>query len=316
MTAVLTSPFAPIIAQHGRVIVDGAMATELERRGADLHDSLWSASVLLRQPALVRAVHDSYFAAGADVVITATYQATFEGLAARGFSAEASAAVMQQSVKIACDARDVRWKEIASLPGACKPMVAASVGPYGAFLADGAEYRGQYSLDEHALVSWHRARFRLLVDSGADLLACETIPCLSEVRAMLRLLDAYPMARAWITCTARDGAHIASGELFAQVAREAGAHPQVVAVGVNCTAPTHITSLIHVARAVTEVPIIVYPNSGEEYDATAKRWIAGPTCESLADSAAEWIAAGATLIGGCCRTTPADIAALRAATAR
>jgi homocysteine S-methyltransferase len=307
----LSNPLTPFLADGGVLIVDGALATELERLGADLHDPLWSASVLLHRPTLIRAVHDAYFAVGADVAITATYQATFEGLLQRGVDAASAAALMQHAVRIAVDARDARWEAIQSQPGARKPLVAASVGPYGAFLADGSEYRGDYSLDEEGLVAWHRARFRVLAESGADLLACETIPCRSEVRAFLRLLDELPGARAWITCTARDGIHLASGESFAEVAREAGAHPQVVAVGVNCTAPSHVTSLIRVARAVTAVPIVVYPNSGERYDATAKRWSADAECAALADWALEWRDAGASLIGGCCRTSPGDIAEVR-----
>jgi homocysteine S-methyltransferase len=197
-------PFAPFFARPGAVVVDGAFATELERRGADLRDPLWSASVLLEQPSLIRAVHDDYFAAGADVAITATYQATFEGLKARGLDAAAAASLMRSAVQIAIDSRDAHWSTRSSDVTAVKPLVAASVGPYGAFLADGSEYVGNYALDEDALVEWHRPRFAVLTDSGADLLACETIPCGVEARALLRLLDEHRDARAWITFTARE----------------------------------------------------------------------------------------------------------------
>ena len=301
---------APFFARRGIVVLDGALATELEARGADLHDPLWSARTLLEQPSLIRDVHDSYFAAGADVAITATYQASFEGFARRGIAADAAADLMRLAVRIACDARDARWGRIDGEPGAVRPLVAASVGPYGAALADGSEYRGDYALDEDALVAWHAPRFDLLADCGADLLACETIPCGAEARALLRLLDAHPAARAWISFSARDGAQISNGESFAVLAAEIGAHPQVIAVGVNCTAPAYVPSLVRAARAVTGTPIIVYPNSGETWVAGVRRWDPGDACAPFAVGARTWFQAGATIIGGCCRTTPQDIRAL------
>ena len=304
------NPFAPFIAQRGVAIVDGALATELEARGADLHDPLWSARVLLEQPEMIRAVHNAYFAAGADVAITATYQATFEGFARRGIDAEAASDLMRLAVQIACESRDAHWGTVANVAGALKPLVAASVGPFGAFLADGSEYRGDYGLDEDALVAWHAPRFRVLVESGADVLACETIPCAVEARAVLRLLDVHPAARAWITFSARDGAHLSSGESFVAVAAEIGAHPQVVAVGINCTAPQFVPGLIRAARAASDKPIIVYPNSGETYVAGAGRWETGAACDPFAVAARGWFDAGASIIGGCCRTTPADIQAI------
>ena len=219
---VLADLFAPFLAARGVVVVDGALATELERRGADLSDTLWSARVLLEQPALIRAVHDDYFAAGADVAITSTYQATFEGLARRGLDAAQAAALMRTSVQLAIESRDAFWAVEANRAGRARPLVAASVGPYGAFLADGSEYRGDYALDEEALSAWHRPRFELLADCGADLLACETIPCAAEARALRRLLHAAPAARAWFSFSARDGVHLSSGERFADVVAEMG----------------------------------------------------------------------------------------------
>ncbi len=305
------SPLSPLLDARGLVVVDGALATELEARGANLHDALWSARVLLEQPELIRGVHDSYFAAGADIAISATYQATFEGFARRGLDAAAAAALMRQAVAIAAASRDAAWATRSQADGRTRPLVAASVGPYGAFLADGSEYRGEYARSEAELVAWHRARFTVLATSGADLLACETIPCADEARALLRLLDEHPDARAWITFSARDGDAISSGERFAEVAAEVGAHPQVVAVGINCTAPQHVASLVRAAHAVTVTPIVVYPNSGETYIAGEQRWATGAGCAPFLESAQAWAAAGATLIGGCCRTAPSDIAALR-----
>ncbi len=305
-------PLSAVLSRHGIAIVDGALATELERAGADVRDPLWSARVLLDEPQRIRAVHDAYFAAGADIAITATYQATFEGFARRGVSHTAAAALMRQAVQIALDSRDAYVASHSSDGDRVRPLVAASVGPYGAFLADGSEYRGDYALDEDALVAWHRERFHLLAASGADLLACETIPCGAEARAYLRLLDEAPDARAWISFSARDSEHVSSGERFADLAAECGRHPQVVAVGVNCTAPEHVAALVRSARTVTDTPIVVYPNSGETYIAGEQRWAGTAACSAYVDGAAEWIAAGATLVGGCCRTTPDDIAALHA----
>lgn len=303
---------APFIALRGVVTLDGALATELERRGADLRDPLWSARVLIDAPSLIREVHDAYFEAGADVAITATYQASFEGFAARGIGSVQAEALMRRAVQIAIDSRDAFWSDPRRRVGRARPLVAASVGPYGAFLADGSEYRGHYALDEPALVEWHRPRFALLADSGADLLACETLPCGDEARAMLRLLDEHPATLAWISCSARDGTRLSDGTSFAELAGVVGAHPQVVAVGVNCTAPEHVAALVRSARERTSVPIVVYPNSGETWVAGEHRWHGDAVPVSFASCADAWFVAGATLIGGCCRTTPDDIRALAA----
>ena len=306
-----TNPFAAFLTRSGAAVLDGALATELERRGADLNDPLWSARLLIEQPALIRRVHDDYFTAGADVAISATYQATYAGLSRRGFDERAATALFADAVQLAIDARNALWAAHRDDAARVKPLVAASVGPYGAFLADGSEYRGNYALDEDALVEWHRKRFAVLAASGADLLACETIPCAAEARALLRLLDEHPDAGAWMTFTARDGVHIANGERFAEVVRECVTRENVVAVGINCTAPEHVASLIRAARVVTDTPIIVYPNSGETYDAVSHRWVAECACPPFADYVATWLDAGATIIGGCCRTTPDDIRAVR-----
>jgi homocysteine S-methyltransferase len=308
----MTDLFAPFLAARGIVIVDGALATELERRGADLSDALWSARVLLEQPELIRAVHDDYFAAGADVAITSTYQATFEGLAQRGLSRHQCDALLRRSVDLAIASRDAFWAEPANRTGRAKPVVAASVGPYGAMLADGSEYRGAYALNEDALVSWHRERFHVLASTGADLLACETIPCLAEARALRRLLHEVPARTAWFSFSARDGEHISSGERFADVAAEFSGDAQIVAIGINCTPPQFIASLVMAARAVSSTPIVVYPNSGDLWVAATRCWVPEHDRLTLAVGALDWLNAGARVIGGCCRTTPADIAALAA----
>jgi homocysteine S-methyltransferase len=303
----MPNPITTILQIQPVVILDGALATELERRGCDLRDPLWSARVLLEAPDLIRQVHADYFAAGADCAITASYQATFPGFARRGLSESQAAELMRLSVQLAVEARDVFWSDAAHWVGRMRPFVAASIGPYGAYLADGSEYRGDYGLSEAELIAFHRPRLEVLAESGADMLACETIPCLIEARALLRLLEEFPEVSAWFSFSARDGAHISHGEALAECAALLGAHPQVAAIGVNCTAPRFIPNLVKAARAVTNKPIIVYPNSGEIYDAERKVWTGETACEAFGEQALVWYENGARVIGGCCRTTPDHI---------
>jgi homocysteine S-methyltransferase len=307
----LSSPITTILAHQPFLVLDGAMATELERRGCDLRDPLWSAKVLIEQPELIQAVHADYFAAGADCAITASYQASFAGFAGRGIDAAGAAALMQRSVQLACAARDAFWAEPANRVGRVRPFVAASVGPYGAYLADGSEYRGDYGLSVAELIAFHRPRMAELARGGAELFACETIPCLDEARALAALLPEFPTLSAWISFSARDGEHICHGERLADCVRELTPNPQIVALGVNCTAPSHIPSLIAQARSASATPIVVYPNSGEVYDATTNAWSGTASCEDFATQAKIWYNAGARLIGGCCRTGPEHIREIR-----
>jgi homocysteine S-methyltransferase len=305
-------PIAAILARYPAMVLDGAMATELERRGCDLNDPLWSARVLVERPELIRAVHADYFAAGADCAITASYQATFEGFAGRGIGADKAAELMRRSVRLAAEARDAFWADPANRAGRPRPLVAASVGPYGAMLHDGSEYRGDYGLGVEALMAFHRPRLAVLARAGADLLACETIPCREEAEALLRLLDELPGVYAWFSFTARDEARISHGEPIGAVAALLGRHPRVAAVGVNCTPPHLITPLVRAIRGATDKPIVVYPNSGELYDAATGRWSAAGECEPFGRAARAWHAAGARIVGGCCRTGPAEIAEVAA----
>jgi homocysteine S-methyltransferase len=303
--------FDDFFARRPLVILDGALGTELQRRGADIDDPLWSAKLLLDQPGLIRQVHLDYFRSGADVATTSSYQATFEAFARRGLDTEATAELMRLSVRLAAEARDAFWADPAQREGRRRPLVAASVGPYGAMLADGSEYRGDYGLDEAALMAFHRPRLAVLAAAGADLLACETIPCLAEARALARLLPEFPGTAAWISFSCRDGLHNSQGEPIADCVAALEGVDQVVALGVNCTAPQHIGSLIEQMHARTRKPLLVYPNSGEHYDGLHKTWHGNPGAAHFADQARGWHARGARLIGGCCRTGPDEIAALR-----
>jgi homocysteine S-methyltransferase len=292
------------------MVLDGALATELERRGADLADPLWSAKCLIERPELIRAVHLDYYRAGADVATTATYQATFEAFARRDIGAPAAAQLMRGAVALATAARDEFWADEANRIGRLRPLVAASVGPYGAMLADGSEYRGHYALDDAALADFHRPRLRVLADAGADLLACETIPSLREARVLARLLQESDVC-AWISFSCQDGTLTCEGDDIAACAAALQAYPRIAAIGVNCTAPRYVTSLLRRMQGATDKPLAAYPNSGESYDASSKHWSGAGAAPKFGELARLWQGAGARLIGGCCRTGPDDISELK-----
>lgn len=305
-------PFAPFLREQGFVLLDGGLATALEDRGHDLRDPLWSARVLLDAPEEVRAVHRDYLGAGADCIATVTYQATFEGLRARGLDDREAEARLHLAVRLAVEARDGFWADPANRAGRLKPLVAASVGPYGAYLADGSEYTGRYDLDEEGLLSWHRRRWRVLADSSADLLACETIPSVTEARALVRLLDGTRGRWAWISFQCRDEGHLADGTPIESAVAACEGAERLIAVGVNCVPPGSVTPLLERARSVSARRLLAYPNSGDRYDALAKAWGPGET-RLVPEAVTEWRAHGATVVGGCCRVGPPEISRMRRA---
>ncbi len=307
-------PVQSLLAHQDVVILDGGLGTELERQSVDLRDPLWSARVLLEEPARIRDIHGEFFRAGADVAISASYQATFEGLAARGLGRRESAAVMSRSVTLACEARDDFWQEHGDHAGRARPLVAASVGPYGAYRADGSEYRGDYGLTVDALQEFHRPRLEVLAEAGAELLACETIPCPEEAEALIRCFEELAQVPAWIGFSCADDAHVSQGEPFADCVALAAGSPQVVAVGLNCTPMDAAVPLLRSAAQATEKPLLAYPNSNEIWDAHRHVWRPGGTTPPApAADARRMRNAGARLIGGCCRVSPADIRAMRRA---
>ena len=301
------NPIASILDRQPALVIDGALATELERRGYDLKDSLWSAKILLENPEAIKQLHYDYFKAGADCAITASYQATVEGFMKRGLNEQEAIDLIKKSVRLAIEARDEFWADQANRVGRSKPFVAASVGPYGAFLANGEEYIGNYGLTEIELMDFHRARMKALIEAGADMLACETIPSLIEAQAISKLLREFPSITAWISFSARDEKHISEGQVFADCVKQFEDNPQIAAIGINCTSPKYIPSLISEARKQTGKPLLTYPNSGESYSADKKDWNNDPVSESFGEEARKWYDAGARLIGGCCRSTPEDI---------
>jgi homocysteine S-methyltransferase len=295
-------------------VLDGGLATELERAGCDLSTPLWSGDILRRAPERVLAVHRSYLSAGADCLLTASYQVSAAAFRAAGLPPEGAAAALRQSVAIADQARRAFMEE-ERLAGRVprRIWIAASLGAYGAALPGGAEFHGDYGIGRPALAAFHAERIRAVEPSPADFLAFETVPLLEEAASILDALESFPSLGACISFTCRDQGHTAHGEAIEDCASLLQSHPQVVAIGINCTAPAHILPLIRRIRAVSSQRIAVYPNSGETWVASTRSWSGDADPSDFRRLAQEWRSAGADWIGGCCRTTPAHIRAVAAA---
>ncbi|MFD4574514.1 homocysteine S-methyltransferase [Streptomyces sp. NPDC058417] len=286
----------------GTLVLDGGMSNQLEAAGHDLGDALWSARLLAERPEAVTEAHLAYFTAGADVAITATYQATFEGFARRGLPREETARLLALGVELARDAAGR-----ARARGVTRPLwVAASVGPYGAMLADGSEYRGRYGLGVGALEAFHRPRLEVLAAAGPDVLALETVPDADEGEALLRAVRGLGVP-AWLSYSVA-GDRTRAGQPLAEAFAPAADVDEIVAVGVNCCAPEDVPAAVATAARVTGKPVVVYPNSGEAWDAEARAWDGASTF--AASRVRGWRDAGARLVGGCCRVGPDAIASI------
>ncbi|HET6712667.1 MAG TPA: homocysteine S-methyltransferase [Actinomycetota bacterium] len=289
------------------LVIDGGLASLLERLGADLTDELWSARLLLDDPDTICRAHRAYFEAGADVAIGASYQASFEGFARRGIDHRGSVALLRRSVELAREAAEGLAEEGRT------PLVAASVGPYGAVLADGSEYDGRYGMTTEELVAFHEPRLDVLLGAEPDLLAVETIPSIVETEAIVRLLDARPEARAWMTFSCRDEERISDGTPIADAATLAASSEAVLGVGVNCTPPGFVAGLLRrIRRRLPDTPLVAYPNLGSTWDAGARSWRAEGPRPDFGAGAAAWYDEGAKAVGGCCGTVPDDVAAIAA----
>jgi homocysteine S-methyltransferase len=284
------------------VLLDGGLGTELEAAGCDVAGTLWSGQLLLDSPEAVQAAHGRFFEAGAQVATTASYQLSFDGLATVGVDRPRAQSLLHRSVEVAMVARsasatpELTW-------------VAASIGPYGAALADGSEFRGGYGLSVAELRAWHRPRLAVLADAGADVLALETIPCLAEVEALLAEIDGTGVP-SWLSLTCASPTRTRAGEPVAEAFTMAREVAEVIAVGINCLPPADARPLVATAAQTTGKPVVVYPNSGEVWDAARKSWHG--TGSSLAGEVAGWVADGARLVGGCCRVLPAEISMMAA----
>ena len=279
------------------------MASELESRGHRLNDALWSGRILADEPAEIRAVHESYIDAGARVIVTASYQVSREGFVAAGRTAGAADRALRTSVRIAADA--VAGREV---------LVAASVGPYGAILHDGSEYRGRYGVSHAQLVDFHAERLVVLAQEGPDLLAIETIPDVDEVMAILEALREVPTLSAWLTVTCADNGHTSAGQPIGEVMEAAATSPQIVAVGVNCTAPDNVAGALAALAAAGDLPLVAYPNAGGDWDPQIG-W-RGAAEGRAVDLMQEWLhQPRLALLGGCCGVGPATIRQVASLTA-
>ncbi|MFE5868276.1 homocysteine S-methyltransferase [Streptomyces roseifaciens] len=298
MTPAPTTPLADAL-ERGPLVLDGGLSNQLAAQGCDLSDALWSARLLADDPGRIEQAHAAYVRAGAQVLITSSYQATFEGFARRGLGRAEAAALLRRSVELARGAaeREAPGREI---------RVAASVGPYGAFLADGSEYRGRYGLSTAALERFHRPRIETLVEAAPDVLALETVPDVDEAEALLRAVAGCGVP-VWLSYSA-EGAYTRAGQPLREAFALAAGNDQVVAVGVNCCTPADAGPAVRLAAEVARKPVVVYPNSGEQWDAEARSWTGRPAFAP--DRVTEWYEAGARLIGGCCRVGPSEIASL------
>ena len=295
-------------------LLDGGLATELERWGHDITGKLWSGHVLIEHPDAIEQVHFHYLCAGADVIITASYQISTQGLVEAGYGADAGQQLLNRSVTLA---EGARARFVATTNLSAQPLIAASVGPYGAYLADGSEYHGNYGLSENELQAFHRERLSVLASSGADVIAFETIPSITEARALARLAAEYADLSAWLSFSCRDGQHLNDGTHIRDAANAVlDIYPNLLATGVNCTAPRHIESLLDALASDLDVVLLAYPNSGEGWNAATRTWEGENDPYSFADYADRWVAAGARLIGGCGRTGVEHVERLRAARTR
>ena len=300
-----------VLDAQGFVVLDGGLATTLESAGHVLDTGLWSASLLRDAPEAVGAAHEAFLAAGADCISTASYQASLPGFARRGIGAAEGEVLLRRSVDVALAARRAFWAEPAHRVGRTGPLVAASVGPYGAYLADGSEYDGRYGVGREELAAFHRPRLEVLADTPADVLALETLPSLAEVQVLAELLAEVGHPGAWVSFSCRDGASLWDGSAVEDAVRMCVPEAGVIAVGVNCTAPIHVASLVRRMRTATDLPILTYPSSGETYDAGTGEWSEPRPGEEWLYLIDEWIDAGAGIIGGCCRVGPDGIRELR-----
>ncbi|MFG3512332.1 homocysteine S-methyltransferase [Streptomyces bobili] len=286
----------------GAVVLDGGMSNQLESAGHDLSDELWSARLLAERPEAITEAHLAYFEAGANVAITSSYQATFEGFAKRGIDRQEAARLLTLSVELAQEAaRQARDK------GVRQPLwVAASVGPYGAMLADGSEYRGRYGLTVDELERFHRPRLEVLAAAGPDVLALETVPDAEEAEALLRAVRGLGVP-AWLSYSIA-GDRTRAGQPLEEAFAPAAEADEVIAVGVNCCAPEDVEGAVATAARVTGKPVVVYPNSGEAWDAEARAWNGRSTFAP--EQVLAWRNSGARLIGGCCRVGPDAVASI------
>ncbi len=302
------NPLKNILDRESFAILDGGLATELEQKGFDINHILWSARLVIENPEAIKEAHLSYLEAGADIITTASYQASFPGCAKLGMKEEEVESLLRKTVDLALEARAEFLRQVDENR---TPAIAASIGPYGAYLANGAEYTGDYGVSKEGLYEFHSRRFEILADTEADLLACETIPSFQEAEVLLEIVNQNPKP-AWVSFSCKDEKHINDGTPIKECAELLAGSENVFAIGINCTNPEFVSGLIERLKPSTgEQEVVVYPNSGEIYDSISKNWKGKPQAEGFAKSSVGWFLKGASIIGGCCRTRPNHIKAIR-----
>jgi homocysteine S-methyltransferase len=289
------------------LLIDGGLSNQLETQGCDLNHRLWSARLLDSNPNAIRQAHLAYLESGARCIITSSYQASISGFMALGHDRTAAEKLILKSVTLAQEAiTDFGISPPIEYP----PLIAASVGPYGAYLADGSEYRGNYGLSDEELAEFHLPRINLLDSSGADFLACETLPSFQEAKVLAKILE-NTQKKAWVSFSCKDESHLHDGTPIEDCAAFFAPHPAVFAIGVNCTAPKYISQLIQTIKGESgDKRVVVYPNSGEIYHAASKTWSDSSDLSFFQAMIDEWLDLGADIIGGCCRLGPEYIRAI------
>lgn len=286
------------------LLIDGGLSNVLTQKGHDLNHKLWSASLLETNEEAIIQAHLAYLEAGARCITTASYQASVPGFVAAGYDKGMAEALILKAVDLAEIAIQ---RHIAAGYEGPRPLIAASIGPYGAYLADGSEYHGNYGMSTEALHAFHKPRMQLLDRSQADFFACETIPSFQEAKVLADILQ-QTQKPAWLSFSCKDELHINDGTPIATCAARFADHPNLFAIGVNCTSPMYISGLIRAMKAhAGDKKIVVYPNSGELYDPLDKSWRSLLDPDMCVRMTQEWLELGADIIGGCCRIGPEQI---------
>ena len=314
MTYQGTDPLEQFFSQQEVIILDGGLASELELHGFDLNHPLWSARVLLENPMAIKKVHQSYLEAGSDCLISSSYQISFEGCQKLGMSERETMHLLEKSIQITIEAVESFMDEVSSDASRIRPLVAASVGPYGAYLADGSEYKGNYSISNQELYDFHVKRWNILANTPCDMMICETIPSFRELGVILELSGETRQKPVIISFSCQDEKLINDGTPIRECVKDIQNCSEIIAVGINCTSPKYISGLIKEIREVDEkIEIAVYPNSGELYDGSTRSWMEEDSTYRLSAISDEWFKLGARIIGGCCRVGPCEIGSVRSA---
>ena len=276
--------------------LDGGLSTALENNGNKLTTSLWTGELIRTNPAQITKAHLDFINAGAQIIITSSYQLSYTGCGARGWSENETNQALIASTQLAKNAVIESGNSV---------KVAASVGPYGASLADGSEYKGNYGVSKQVLKDFHAKRLEILISTSPDHLALETMPDTFEVEVLLDLLNDCPIP-FWISYSCKEGNQTNAGQDFQSAVDLA---QSAMAVGINCTKPELITDLLRSAKS--DKPYVVYPNSGRVWDAVKKEWTGSAAVGFNDQLIQEWMEFGAEIIGGCCGIGAAEIAEIK-----